>query len=226
MAGQGAVLPPMPPQALPPGHLEWHAALVALSPAVLAGLGTGCAACFGSGPRARLAGLLLVLLALVLEASFLLPGGLAAASSFVLGRGWVRLGTGQVATSLAAGCWIAVARRPAPGAGRSLAAWGGWIGLALALPLTVCPLLVVMPVWRAPPSGARPWRRLLAVAVLVAATGLAAWLRHPDQPDPWGPRLAAVAGCLIALPAVDGRWRPALLLALLALLLPLPRDPL
>lgn len=183
------------PSLTPPGGLQHHIALVALTPALLVlGAAAGSAAVGGRGASV-LAGIGLVV-PLVLQALFLLPDGLAAQTGGPHLGGAVRIGWAASSAALLLGAWAGWRWRAAPRPW----AWPTRVSLALLLPVLLLPPLVLAAEPDAPPAGRR-WR----IAAALALTPLA-W---------WWPLAAMAAACAVAASAA-GPWRPALLVAALA----------
>ncbi len=213
-------------QLTPPGHLELHVVVVALTPASLLLVCGACGSLIGNGRFARLLAWTGMAAAIAIEVLFLLPHGLAAAFTFPIGHGWMRVGTWQVVLSLASGIAGWLRWRPQLPE-RGCWGWGWRAGASLAMPLCLLPLLGLVAGCDAPisPVGpgrplARRWRVLLGLcATVVVACTLAV-----DDGDRWLPRVAACLGfALISVLASDA-WRVVLVLAALAALLPLPPD--
>lgn len=177
------------PQLPPPGHLDQHGLLVALTPVVLCLVAAVAVRLLGGrqaearGTR-TLAGLNLAG-ALLLQALFLLPWGPAAAYTEPLAGGLVRVGWLETGSAFVLGCWAVWRWRPWH-AGSSSARWCLRVALALALPVVALPLLVIplaADVCAVP--GRRCWLAgafaLLVTGVIAAVPGLpaaCAWALH------------------------------------------------
>jgi hypothetical protein len=210
------------PQLTPPGYLEWHAPLVAATPALLA-LTTGAAASLiGASRSARAIGWVGMLAGLALLAVMLRERGMAAAFTDPIAHGWMRVGTWQVAAALLSGVWAACRWRPGPA--RDPLAWGAATALSAVLPLVLLPLalLLLEPARRrAPPGHLWPrWRTLRPV--LVIGLGVAACWCVPGFGAARLPaRLPMAVACALAAIGA-GAWTPPLVLAALAAVAPLP----
>ncbi len=211
-------------QLIPPGGIDLHAALVAASPAAIA-LASGFAGALAGGAKAaRTLAWAGMVGALALACAFLLPHGLAAASDYPLGRGWVRLGSWQAWAMLLSALWSALAWRPNPARECGPMGWGLRTCLAMLMPITLVPALAVLAVLDGAAAGSRlgaRWRTGCALGLVVATIGV--WLaRDADAGDALAPRLwTALALAAAVLPARP-RWRPVLALGALGALLPLP----
>ncbi|HYE05262.1 MAG TPA: hypothetical protein VEL07_07005 [Planctomycetota bacterium] len=195
-----------------PGHLELHAPLVALTPALLALATVPAVLALGARPGQRVIGWIGIGAALVLAALFLIPGRVVGAYEQPLLGGVIRLGLAQLLCAPICGAWIAAAFRPRddnrPGAAPG---WCARTALALALPLVAAP---VLPLFiegdqRRAPATRRDHARaaLIVAAALAAAVGAPLWAAH------------AVA-CLAAAALGRGHWRFAAALAGVAALCP------
>ncbi len=138
------------PQISPPGFLDQHGVVVALTPVLLC-LVTAAAVWF-IGERAstrrltavRMLAAVSLLGALVLQGLFLLPWGAAAAYSEALGGGWIRVGWLVTGTAFVLGCWSLWFWSPLRrGVDGSAAVWCLRVALALALPVWSLPVLVI-----------------------------------------------------------------------------------
>lgn len=118
-------------QVVPPGHLDWHGPLVALTPALLA-IAAGIAAWLSPYGRWLIA-FLGVVAAWLLLAVALIPGGAAASYQHPVADGWLALDRMAVLAALVTACVLAVV-------GRKLPPWWWAVGVALGLSL---PLVVV-----------------------------------------------------------------------------------
>jgi hypothetical protein len=219
------------PQLVPPGHLDQHGLLVALTPALLA-CGAAAAAWIVGDRRtqpgltaARALVAVNLLGALGIAAAFLLPRGAAAAYDQPLAGGLLRVGwipTGSACALGAWACWRFFPRvDPLTGlAGRSWA-WPLRVAAALLMPVLALPPLALAAEGDAPPL-ADGRQRLIARAVVVAAAsagvlggmlaGLApqwCWFASAVSlltsavvsPGPWRVPMA-VAGLAIVAPAI------------------------
>lgn len=227
-------MPPMPaPQLPPPGHLDLHVVIVALTPPVLAAVAGISCAISGGGRAGRVLGWIGMVASFALLALFLSPNGVAKAYSQPLAHGVIRVGWWQVAAALvsslwAAWCWRPVASAaaaPLPGS-RGASAWGLRTMVAMLLPLCAMPLALLAceaDLHRATPAwlpGAR-WHRVRVIAVIGLGV-LAWWLLAASAPPAWptAPWAMAVA-CGVAAITSSGPWRLPLLLAGAAALAPL-----
>lgn len=225
------------PQITPPGFLDQHSLLVALSPALLA-IGTGFAAWMIAGTNTKrpvpalrwIAGFSLIG-ALVIQALFLLPGGAAVAfAGEPLAHGLVRVGVAPTAAGLLLALWAFWQWRPRDAVAR-VWPWCLRVALAAALPVVALPLLVLgcegdvapvatinalvdstlVPAW---------WRRrLLRVVLALVFTVLAVAVPFSGLPAALSWCLTVVVLLVTALTA-PGPWRWPLVAAALALGIP------
>ena len=216
----------MPIQQLtPPGMLDLHAVLVALTPPALAIAMAGAAAVAGQGRQIRALAWIGLAGALAIQALFLLPSGAAAAFRQPLAHGLVRVGYAPSGCALVLGLWAWWHWRSAALAGRGVTTMG-WclrVALALALPVVAMPLLALgmdgeqQQVWSAP----RPWHLQRVLRLVFALAGSALIIAAVAV----GANVLVVtttAGmCLIAISLSTGNpWRIPLLCAGAALLIP------
>ena len=145
--------PSMPvPQHAPPGYLDQHGLLVALTPALIA-CGAAAAAWI-VGDRRERAGFTAcrvlvafhLLGALVIAAAFLLPRGAASAYDLPLAGGLLRVGWIPTGCAFVLGAWACwrFFPRPDPLTGRAGHTWA-WplrVAAALLMPVLALPLLV------------------------------------------------------------------------------------
>lgn len=217
----------MPAQQLvPPGHLDLHVVIVALTPPLLAaaaGIACGIA---GGGRASRVLGWVGMAVSFALLALFLAPQGVAKAYTQPLAHGLVRVGWWQVVAALAASGWTAWCWQPLAAGGRSPSGWG--LRTMLAMVLSLCPMPLAILACEADLRRATPgwlpkarWRRIRGVAV-VALGVIAWWLLATASPPSWptAPWTMAVA-CGVAAITAAGPWRLPLVLAGAAALLPL-----
>ncbi|MBA2481620.1 MAG: hypothetical protein H0V44_13220 [Planctomycetes bacterium] len=195
------------PQIAPPGHLDLHVVLVALTPSLLC-LATALAlVAIGRRRAAGFVGWTGLGAAWLLLAVFLKPGGIASSLDAPLAQGWVVIGAWQILAALAAGAWAAFCWRPMPD-GVPPAAWALRVAVAMALPICVFPplLLACEPDLRGRPWQTDRWLQVRLVAVIGAS--VACW---------WiiAPLAMAIAAAVVAA-TVSGPWRLPIALACLA----------
>jgi hypothetical protein len=203
------------PQLSPPGHLDQHGLLVALTPVLLCLVAALAVRIIdgrqGAGRAARALAATNLLGALLVQALFLLPWGPAAAYTEPLAGGLVRVGWLETGSAFALGCWAAWRWRPWQVACSS-ARWCLRVGLALALPVVALPVLLIPALADVHAGdGRRCWLAgawaLLATGVIVAVPGLSAscaWWLH------------AVAMTVGVVLAGRGPWAIPLILATVA----------
>jgi hypothetical protein len=179
----------------PPGGLQHHLALVALTPALLA-LGAAAASAAVRGRAGRILAGVALLPALLLQALFLLPDGIVAQAAGSQLGGLVRIGWVPSSVALLLGLWATWRWRIAA----SGWAWTLRVALALLLGVLLVPLTLLGIEPDATPSGRR-WR----LTGMVALSGLA-W---------WWPAWAMAVACLLAATA-RSPWRGACTVAALA----------
>jgi len=179
----------------PPGGLQHHLALVALTPALLA-VASAAASAAVRGRGARIVAGIALVPALVLQALMLLPDGLAAQAGGPQFGGVVRIGWVASSAALLLGLWATWQWRA------TSRAWSWPLRLAVAMLL---PVLLLPPLLLAiePDSdgNGRRWR-LAGIAVLLPF----AW---------WWASWAMAGACVVAATA-RGPWRPACAAAALA----------
>jgi len=226
-AGDGACAVPAPalgcapmpvPQLTPPGYLDQHSLLVALTPVLLClmtalalrVIGTRA----GSGERAaRILAAVNLLAALALQALFLLPWGPAAAYTEALAGGLVRVGWLETGSAFALGCWAAWYWRPWR-TGSTAVRWCLRVALALALPVVALPALAIAAFADVRAAEGRRCWLASALAVMVSAVILAVPGLPPDAR--WWLHAAMLVGCVLL--AGRGPWGIPLALAALAAL--------
>ena len=208
------------PQVVPPGHLDQHGLLVALTPVLLC-LVTALAmwligerapagrfAAAHSAPRYLAAANLLG--ALVLQGLFLLPWGVAAAYSDALAGGFIRVGWLVTGTAMGLGLWSLWFWSPLRTGCGSSVGWCLRVALALALPVLAVPALVIAVL--ADDSRASGRRCFLVAAFAVLTTALSLWPGISPS-DRWHiSAYVVVAACA----TVVGPWRWPLVATLLA----------
>ncbi len=206
------------PQLTPPGHLDQHSLLVALTPVLLCLITALALRIIGtrSAAQARAAlllGMMSVLAALGLQALFLLPWGPAAAYTEPLAGGLVRVGWLESGSALLLGAWAAWYWRPWRG-GSSAARWSLRVALGLALPVVALPALAIAAFADVPAAeGRRCW---LAAALAVLVTGVIVAVPQLSPECRWWLHGVTLAGC-VAL-AGRGPWAIPLVIALVAAL--------
>lgn len=217
------------PQLAPPGFLDQHGLLVALTPALIA-CGAAAAAWL-VGDRRERPGLTAcrvlvaanLLGALAIAAAFLLPRGAAAAYDQPLAGGLMRVGwipTGCAFLLGAWACWRFFPRvDPLTGRAGPTWAWPLRVAAALLLPALALPPLVFAAEGDAPPL-ADGRRRLLARAVVagVATIGVVGGL-FGGVPPQWC-WFATAVSLLTAAIVGPGPWRIPLAVAGLAIVAP------
>jgi hypothetical protein len=207
---------PMPvPQLAPPGHLDQHGLLVALTPVLLC-LAAALALHLinggrGGGRASRALAALNLAGALVFQALFLVPWGPAAAYTEPLAGGLVRVGWLETGTAFMLGCWAAWRWRPWRVASSS-ARWCLRVALALALPVIAVPVLALAALADVTEAeGRRCW---LAGAVVLAVTGV---IVGAPTLSPWCVwMLHALAMTAAVALAGRGPWAVPLVIATLA----------
>ena len=223
-------MPIMPvPQLAPPGHLDQHGLLVALTPALIA-CGAAAAAWI-IGDRRERPGLTacraLVLFnllgALAIAAAFLLPRGAAAAYDQPLAGGLMRVGWIPTGCAFALGtwaCWRFFPRiDPLTGLTGHTWAWPLRVAFALMMPVLALPLLVFAAEADAHPL-ADGRNRLIAraVVVVIATTGVISGSLGGIAPQwCW---FATAVSLLTAAVVSPGPWRVPMAIAGLALVAP------
>jgi hypothetical protein len=189
----------MPVQLVPPGQLDQHSLLVALTPMALCLASAWSAWIIGAAGRAsRLLITGALVGALVLQTLFLLPWGPAAAYTGPLAGGLVRVGWAASATATVLGWWSLWRWRAAPGTTRSMRT-----ALVLALPVVGLPALLVAAAADTPTIPGR--RAFLLGALALLLTVVVAVVPMP------GPRAVVVALSLtIGAVLIPGPWRAPL----------------
>jgi hypothetical protein len=133
-------------QISPPGMLDLHAVLVALTPAALAVGAAGAVGVAGRGRLGRLMAWCALGGALAVQALFLLPSGAAAAFRLPLAHGLVRVGYAPSGCALLLGLWACWRWRPRSSPMPDAISAPGWclrVALALALPVAAVPVLLL-----------------------------------------------------------------------------------
>ncbi len=217
------------PQLAPPGHLDQHGLLVALTPALIACGAAAAAWIIGdrrerpgfTACRALVAFNLLG--ALTIAAAFLLPRGAAAAYDQPLANGLLRVGWIPTGCAFALGAWACWRFYPRPDSLTGLTgqtwAWPLRVAAALLLPVFALPLLVFATEGDTPPLADGHNRRIArAVVAVIASAGVlgGAWAGIAPQ---WCWFATAVT-LLTAAIVSPGPWRVALAIAGLALVAP------
>jgi hypothetical protein len=207
------------PQLTPPGHLDQHSLLVALTPVLLCLVTALVVRMIGARPGGRAVVVLAALnlaAALALQALFLLPWGPAAAYTEPLAGGLVRVGWLETGSALALGGWAAWYWRP--WRDRSSASrWSLRVALGLALPVVALPVLAIAAfadVRAADVHAAGGRRSWLASVLAVIVTGVL--LTVPDLPSScrWWLHGVTLAGCVVL--AGRGPWAIPLAIAAVA----------
>ena len=194
------------PILIPPGGLEHHVTLLALTPALLAIGAAMASVVLGRGRLARFCGWCGLFGAVALQALFLLPRGAAASYPDPVGLGLVRIGWVPSGLALALGLWALRHWRPRRTRPRTWS-WCARVALALALPVVQVPLIVLGCEHDAVSTRRQSWR-VVVLAVATAAIPLV------------GTKVAMGAGLAMVALLQDGPWRPAVLLCALAELAP------
>lgn len=202
------------PQLTPPGHLDQHSLLVALTPVLLCLVTALVVRMIGARPGGRAVVVLAAMnlaAALVLQALFLLPWGPAAAYTEPLAGGLVRVGWVETGSAFALGCWAAWYWRP--WRDQSTASrWSLRVALALALPVVGLPVLAIAAF--ADVRAAEGRRYWLASVLAVIVTGVL--LTVPELPSScrWWLHGVTLAGCVVL--AGRGPWTVPLVIAAVA----------
>lgn len=202
------------PQLTPPGYLDQHSLLVALTPVLLCLVTALALRLIGVRPGGR-AGLALALMnlcaALALQALFLLPWGPAAAYTAPLAGGLVRVGWVETGSAFALGCWAAWYWRPWRH-GSTATRWSLRVALALALPVVALPVVAIAAFAdvRAA-SGRACW---LASALAVVVTGVLLFVPELSGSCRGWLHGVTLAGCVLL--AGRGPWAIPLILAVVA----------
>lgn len=183
------------PVLIPPGGLQHHLALVALTPALLA-LGAAAASAAVRGRGARILAAIALIPAIVLQALFFLPEGIVAQAAGPQLGGVVSISWVAAWSALLLAIWAAWQWRATP----CVWSWPLRIALALLLPILLVPPLL-LGIEPDSPAAGRRWR----LAGILVLTPLA-W---------WWPAWAMVAACGVAASA-SGPWRGACAAAALA----------
>ena len=186
----------MPGPALdPPGGLHQHLALVALTPALLA-VGAAAASAAVRGRGAYVLSAIALVPALLLQALFLVPDGIAAQAAGPHLGGLVRIGWVASASALLLGLWAAWHwRHSSP-----VWTWPLRVALAALLPVLLLPPLL-LGIEPDSPCAGRRWR----MAGILVLTPLGCWW------PAWAMTVAAVVAA-----SAPGPWRAACVAAALA----------
>lgn len=204
------------PQLTPPGHLDQHSLVVALTPALLCLAMAGAAWLIGRDGRALrvLAGINLVA-ALLLQALFLVPWGPAAAYTEPIGGGVVRVGWSETGAAFLLGCWALWYWRPwRPTVTGGVVRWCQRVALALALPTLALPLLAIPALADVrtdaiqPDHGRRCWKA--GVIALLATAAILTWPGLPPR-QMWWFHGSALLTCGVLLGR--GPWMLPLIIA-------------
>lgn len=217
------------PQLAPPGHLDQHGLLVALTPALIA-CGAAAAAWI-IGDRRERPGLTAcralvafhLLAALGIAAAFLLPRGAAAAYDQPLAGGLLRVGWIPTGCAFALGAWVCwrffPRVDPLTGVTGHTWAWPLRVAAALLMPVFALPLLVF-----AAEGDARPLadgrNRLIARAsvTFIATAGVIDGAMGGISPHwCW---FATAVSLITAAIVSPGPWRIPMIIAGLALVAP------
>jgi hypothetical protein len=210
---------PMPvPQLTPPGHLDQHGLLVALTPVVLCLVTAGVVWLIGerrsgSNRAVRVLAALNLGGALALQALFLLPWGPAAAYTEPLAGGLVRVGWIETGSAFTLGCWAAWYWRPWS-SGSTAARWSLRVALGLALPVVALPALAIAAF--ADVSATEGRRAWLASALAIVVTGVILVVPGLSATCHWWLHGMTLAGCVVL--AGRGPWAIPLLIATIAAL--------
>jgi hypothetical protein len=202
------------PQLTPPGHLDQHSLLVALTPVLLClftALALRLIAARPGGRAALILALMNVGAALTVQALFLLPWGPAAAYTEPLAGGLVRVGWVDSGSALVLGCWAAWYWRPWQ-SGSTATRWSLRVALGLSLPVVALPVLAIAALADVPAaSGRRCW---LASVLAVIVTAVV--LLVPELPAScrWWLHGVTLAGCVVL--AGRGPWAIPLVIAAIA----------
>jgi hypothetical protein len=206
------------PQLTPPGHLDQHSLLVALTPVLLCVV--AAFALWLIGGRAGTVRRPLVVLAtlnvlgaLGMQGLFLLPWGPAAAYTEPLAGGLVRVGWWATGTAFALGCWATWYWRPwKAGSPGHPAQWCLRVALALAVPVVAVPGLLIAALLDAnSASGRRCW--FAGVIVLTASGVILGLPLLAPECRWWLHALALTSGTLLA---ARGPWAVPMGLACVA----------
>lgn len=204
------------PQIAPPGHLDQHGLLVAVTPMLLCLVTALAVWLIGERASARrftavrlLAGVNL-LGALCLQGLFLLPWGAAAAYTTALGGGFIRVGWLVTGTAFVLGLWSWWYWSPLRTGRGSASRWCLRVALALALPVLALPALVIAVLADDPRAPGRWCYVVAALAVLMTALAIVPGIPPSDR---W--HLSAYA-LLFAGGTVVGPWRWPVVAALAA----------
>lgn len=204
------------PQLTPPGHLDQHSLLVALTPVLLCLVTALVVRMTGARPRGRAVVALAAMnltATLALQALFLLPWGPAAAYTEPLAGGLVRVGWIETGSAFALGCWAAWYWGPWRD-GSSATRWCLRVALGLALPVVALPAVAIAAFADVHAAEGRRCWLASVLAVLVTAVLLAV----PDLPMScrWWLHGVTLAGCVLL--AGRGPWAIPLVIAAVAAL--------
>ncbi len=204
------------PQVTPPGHLDQHGLLVALTPILLCLVTALAVWVLGErrSPRQRttvgvLAGLNL-LGALLLQGLFLLPWGAAAAYHDALGGGAIRVGWLVTGTAFLLGGWSLWFWSPLRTGSGSAARWCLRVALALSLPVLAVPALGIAVL---ADDARAAGRRCFPVAALAVVASALVLLPSMTPEHRW---LLTAVTLMATYAAVVGPWRLPVAAALLA----------
>ena len=211
------------PQITPPGFLDQHSLLVALTPAAIVSVGAIAAAILdwntpkASLGRTRWMAAINMMAAVVILALFLKPAGPAAAYTEPLAGGLVRIGWLPSGMALALACWSAWRWSPWPDRyGQSLSTWS-WsarVALAMLLPVVSLPIIALVTIFDQEPRAELedPAPRWWPIMILLVATCAAILLQLSDLTRN-AISLSAGTGLIITGIIMTGPWRFAIIAA-------------
>jgi hypothetical protein len=194
-------------QVIPPGHLDQHATILALTPSLLA-LGTAMSVRLLSGQTgARAIAWIGLLVALAVQVAFLAPSGAAGMYNETLFHNLIRIGWAPALSATILGAWAFWRWRPSAQTG--FAMWPGRVALSFLLATTLVPGFLLA---CEPDEGGVDLRwRTLRIATVVLATASMPWL---------GPAIATAIAFAAAAITSRGPWRPAFALCAVTAILP------
>jgi len=194
-------------QVVPPGHLDQHATILALTPSLLA-LGTAVAVRLLSGQSgARALAWIGLLVAMAVQVAFLVPSGAAGLYNELAFHNLIRIGWAPALSATILGAWALWRWRPCEQAG--FAMWPGRVALSFLLATALVPGFLLA---CEPDEGGVDLRwRVLRIAAVVVATASMPWL---------GPAIATAVAFTAATITSRGPWRPAFALCAITAMLP------
>ena len=208
-------------QITPPGLLDQHSLLVALTPAAIVGAGAVAAAILDwAAPKAgkgitRWLALVNIFGAIIILALFLKPSGAAAAYTEPIGGGLVRIGLFPTGMSLALACYAMWRWNPWSirfGQSYSTWSWSARIALAMLLPVVTLPALAIASVLDQGPQNDLddPPHRWWPITILMLTTCGAILIQMSDIPRGciW---ICAGVGLIAAGVMMSGPWRIAVI---------------